>query len=91
MQHIWQQRRKLAPIFYGDADAGKIMKYDNYNYFASQCQIRIEMAFGTMMNTKWGILQKPVCMRVSRIKYILVAIARLHHYCINERITRGDQ
>jgi DDE superfamily endonuclease len=27
----------LASIYYGDA--GKIPKYDNYNYFASQCRI----------------------------------------------------
>jgi DDE superfamily endonuclease len=46
---------KLASTVYGDA--GKITKYDNYNYFASHCRIRIEMAFG-MMNTKWCFLQK---------------------------------
>jgi DDE superfamily endonuclease len=75
----------LASIYY--VDAAKITKYDNYNYFASQCRIRIEMAFG-MMNTKWDILQKPLRIRVSRIKFILVVIAKLHNYCINEQITR---
>jgi DDE superfamily endonuclease len=77
----------LASIYFGDAS--KITKYNNYNYFASQCRIRIEMAFG-MMTTMWRILQKPLRLKVSRIKYILLAIAKLHNYCINERISRGN-
>jgi DDE superfamily endonuclease len=77
----------LASIYYGDAS--KITKYDNNNYFASQCRIRIEMAFD-MMNTKWGILQNPLRVKVSRIKYILLEIAKLHNYCINARISRGN-
>jgi DDE superfamily endonuclease len=75
----------LAAIFFGQA--GKVFENDNFNYYASQCRIRIEMAFG-MMSRKWGILQKPLQIRVTRIKYVLMSIARLHNYCINERMTR---
>jgi hypothetical protein len=48
------------------------------------------MAF-VMMTTKWCILQKPMHTRVSKIKYIFLEIAKLHNYCINELITRGEQ
>jgi hypothetical protein len=41
----------------------KVKKHDNFNYFASQCCIQIEMAFGLMVN-KWGILNRPLPMRL---------------------------
>jgi DDE superfamily endonuclease len=75
----------LIPIF-GGAQA-KVKKHDNFNYFASQCRIRIEMAFGLMVN-KWGILNRPLSMRLRHVKFLVVCIARLHNFCINERILR---
>jgi DDE superfamily endonuclease len=75
----------LIPIF-GGAQA-KVKKHDDFNYFASQCRIRIEMAFGLMVK-KWGILNKPLSLKLRHAKHLIVCIARLHNYCINERILR---
>ena len=77
----------LAPIFFGNRS--KMEDYDNYNYFASQCCIRIEMAFG-LMSMKWGLLQRPLRLPVSRIKFLIVALGRLHNYCINERLSSNQ-
>jgi DDE superfamily endonuclease len=43
----------MVPVYQGLAK--QQAKYDNFNYFASQLRIRIEMAFG-IMTQKWGIL-----------------------------------
>lgn len=64
-------------------------KYDNFNYFASQCRIRVEMAFG-MMNMKWGILQHPVGCSISNLRWMIQAIGSLHNFCINERLARTE-
>jgi hypothetical protein len=60
---------------------------DNWNFYASQCRIRIEMAFG-LMKQKWGILQSPLRVQLKNVQRIVIAVAHLHNYCINERI--GD-
>jgi hypothetical protein len=74
---------KLVPLYSG-MDR-KIKKYDDFNYYGSQLRIRIEMAFG-MMYRKWGILWRPVQVKVEKIRVLAVAIAMLHNYCINERV-----
>jgi hypothetical protein len=76
----------LASIFYGNVRANSLN--DNFNYYASQCRIRIEMAFG-LMTAKWGILHRPLQQKLGNIKHIAYSIARLHNYCIRERITMG--
>jgi hypothetical protein len=58
---------------------------DNFNFFASQLRIRIEMAFGLMVK-KWGILARPLSIKMIKMKRLMVAIARLHNFCINERL-----
>ena len=60
---------------------------DNANYFISQLRIRIEMAFG-MMSMKWGILQRPLGMKLSSVKNLMCCIARLHNFCIDERLKK---
>ncbi len=42
------------------------------------------MAFGLMVK-KWGILQRPITIHMQNIKHLILAIARLHNFCINER------
>jgi DDE superfamily endonuclease len=59
--------------------------YDNFNFYASQLRIRIEMAFG-LMYKKWGILWRPVQVKMERVKILALTIATLHNYCIDERI-----
>lgn len=63
----------------------EIPQYSDFNYFASSCRIRIEMAFGLMM-TKWCILQTPLINNLDHIRNLLLAVARLHNYCIAQRI-----
>ena len=58
---------------------------DNYNFYASQLRIRVEMSFG-MMQMKWGILWKPLKVSLTNVKHIITSISRLHNFCINERI-----
>ena len=73
----------LVPIFRGEN--ARIPCNDNFNYYASQCRIRIEMAFGLMVK-KWGILSSPLKCKLQNIKRLIVAIARLHNFCIDERL-----
>lgn len=60
-------------------------KYDNFNYYASQCRIRVEMAFG-MMQMKWGILQRSTGCTIANTRWLAQAVARLHNFCIDERL-----
>jgi hypothetical protein len=79
----YQPTEHMVPVYQG---ADKLVpKYDDFNFFASQCRIRIEMAFG-MMQAKWGILQRPLGCSINNMLWLTQAIARLHNYCINERL-----
>lgn len=81
----YEATEHLVPIYHG-VDRLKD-KNDDFNFFASQLRIRIEMAFG-LMQVKWGILQRPVQSKLSNVKNMVQAIARLHNYVINERLLR---
>ena len=76
----------LVPIFRGEH--ALVARNDNFNFFASQLRIRIEMAFGLMVK-KWGILARPLTIKLKNVKRLVVAIAKLHNFCINERIGRN--
>jgi hypothetical protein len=39
-----------------------------------------------MMQAKWGILQRPLTCSMGNMVWLAQAIARLHNYCINERL-----
>ena len=73
---------QLVPLFFGDA--AKRKEYDNFNYYGSQCRIRIEMAFGVMAR-KWSILLKPYTGSLYNVPRLWKAIARLHNFVIDER------
>lgn len=79
----YQPTENLVSIFGGDLALKK--DNDNFNFFASQLRIRIEMAFG-LMTRKWGILQRPLSNALPSIKHIICCIARLHNFCIDERL-----
>jgi hypothetical protein len=70
-------------MYYG-ADKLK-HKYDNFNFYASQLRICIEMAFG-MMTRKWGMYRRPLLVGLDKIKFIVKVVGRLHNFCINKRI-----
>ena len=76
----------LISLFYGNQRRNLLN--NNFNYAASCCRIRIEMAFG-LMNTKWCILNRPLKQPLRNVKYVAYAIARLHNYCITERLSRN--
>ena len=73
----------LVPIFGGSL--ATIPSNSNFNFYASQCRIRIEMAFGVMVQ-KWGILKTPLTCKLKHVWKIVVSIARLHNFCINEQL-----
>ena len=73
----------LVPIFRGEHALS--IKNDNFNFFASQLRIRIEMAFGLMVK-KWGILSRPLTIKLKNVKRLVVSIAKLHNFCIDERL-----
>lgn len=75
----------LVPVYQGLCKMEP--RYDNFNYFASQVRIRIEMAFG-IMTMKWGILQHPIGCSLSNLRWLIQAIASLHNFCISERLAR---
>jgi DDE superfamily endonuclease len=79
----YQPSERLVPIFGGDLALKP--DNDNFNYFASQLRIRIEMAFG-LMTRKWGILQKPLTNQLPNYKHLICCIARLHNFCIDEQL-----
>ena len=73
----------LISLYYGQNRRKAL--YDNFNYYGSQCHIRIEMTFG-MMQTKWGILDRTIPLSVKQTGKVICAIARLHNFVINERL-----
>jgi hypothetical protein len=79
---------RICSIYYGVSRS--IPLYDNFNYYASQCRIRIEMAFG-LMTMKWGILARPLQLSVQQAGLLMHAIARLHNFVINERLETVDE
>jgi hypothetical protein len=79
----YEPMEHMAPISGGNE--GRMKENGTFNYFASQLRIRIEMAFGLMVN-KWGILQHPSRVPLKHIKFMMIAIAKLHNFCINERL-----
>ncbi len=77
----------LIPIFRGENALSA--RNDNFNFFGSQLRIRIEMAFGLMVK-KWGILARPLTIKLKNIKRLVIAIAKLHNFCINERLATAS-
>ena len=72
----------LTPSSSGSVD----LTHDAYNFFQSQIRIHIERAFG-ILNTVFGILQKPLKYEVPTTCLIVQACLRLHNW----RIDRGCQ
>ena len=77
----------FRPVIFGGAKK-KIARYSNFCYYASQLRIRIEMAFGLMV-MKWCILWRPINIRMNGLKLLVLAIAKVHNFCINERVGMG--
>ena len=74
---------KLLPIYRSEQAVNE--RYDNFNFYASQLCIHIEMAFGVMVK-RWGLLQRPITISICKIKHLICSIGVLHNFCINEQI-----
>jgi hypothetical protein len=49
----------------------------------SQCRIRVEMAFGMMVN-RFGLLQSPLRVSILHVGPLMQCIARLHNFILNQ-------
>jgi hypothetical protein len=74
----------MASPYSGTTGATK----DTYNFYHSQLQIQIECAFG-ILTKRWAILWSaiPVNIRIKKTVALVVALAKLHNFCINARHT----
>ena len=54
-----------------------------FNYYLSHLRVKIEQDFGFMTN-KWIILDSPIKTTVAHASHLIMCIARLHNYVINE-------
>ncbi|CAB1109761.1 unnamed protein product [Ectocarpus sp. CCAP 1310/34] len=52
---------------------------DSYNFYQSQARIFIEQAFGNMVKT-WGILWRPLQVKLGRVSSVMNAVVRLHNF-----------
>eukprot|EP00644_Phytophthora_capsici_P018163 jgi/Phyca11/68342/gw1.25.311.1 len=57
---------------------------DSYNFHVSQLRIRVEMAFGLLVNT-WRILKQPLLVSLRHCRILISACFRLHNFCITQR------
>ncbi len=58
---------------------------DNYNFYHSQLRIRVECAFG-MLVQRWGLLRMamPRNIAVPKVVALVIALAKIHNFCIGE-------
>ena len=56
---------------------------DTFNFYLSQCRIRVEMTFGRLV-AKWRILKKPLMCCMENNMRIISACTRLHNFCIDQ-------
>ena len=64
---------------------------DSYNFFFSQLRIKIECAFGVLVN-RWGFLRTraPQKYTVEKTMATVSCLCRLHNFFINERLSKKD-
>lgn len=79
----YEASERLVSMYCGLNRQSKVN--DSFNFYASQCRIRIEMAFG-LMQMKFGILWRPLKIKLKNVKFVILAISRLHNFIINERL-----
>ena len=65
---------------------------DDYNFFHSQLRIRIECAFGMLVN-RWGLLRRALSSQMSfnRSLLLVMTLCRLHNFCISERLRHKER
>ncbi|CAM9391742.1 unnamed protein product, partial [Pylaiella littoralis] len=59
---------------------------DALNYHLSQCRIAIEQTFGILVSIKWGILWKPLELRLGNVAPLVESLVRLHNFCRDRKV-----
>ncbi|KAE8977487.1 hypothetical protein PR003_g23271 [Phytophthora rubi] len=67
----------------------KTKAHSDYNFYLSQLRIRIEMAFGLLVN-KWQIFKRPLVVDFVNMKKVIKTYMKLHNFCIDERMKTED-
>lgn len=63
----------------------KSPEHSAYNFYLSQLRIRIEMAFGLLVN-KWRIFQRALVVDYVHTGLVIKTCMKLHNYCIDDRL-----
>ena len=63
--------------------------HDAFNFYLSQLCIRIEMAFGRLVN-KWQVLKIKQNFRLKKTSEILLTCAQLHNYVIDQQFLEKE-
>ena len=61
---------------------------DDFDFYQSSNRMAIECAFGILVR-RWGVLWRPLAMAFERRAPLIVALMRLHNFCIDERLQAG--
>ncbi|KUF83284.1 Far upstream element-binding protein 3 [Phytophthora nicotianae] len=61
----------------------------DFNFYLSQLRIRIEMAFGLLVN-KWQIFKKPLVVDFKNVSKVIKTCMKLHNFCTNETLINAD-
>ena len=70
---------------------GIVSLYDDaYNFYVSQLRITIERAFGVLVH-RWAILRRPLNIPTEKVGPFVMALCRLHNYCIDEKERDADK
>ena len=56
---------------------------DCFNYWLSSARIHIEQAFGLLVR-RWGILWRPLRLKVSKAAKLIIILCKLHNFVIDE-------
>jgi hypothetical protein len=60
---------------------------DDYNFYHSQVRIKVECAFGMLIN-RWGIMRRALSAQMSlkKIGSLIICLCQLHNFCIDQRL-----
>ena len=58
---------------------------DDFDFYQSSNRMAIECAFGILVR-RWGALWRPLAMAFPRRAPFIIALMRLHNFCIDERL-----
>lgn len=63
---------------------------DSFNFYLSQVRIKIEQTFGIFLN-RWGLFQRPLGMRLRTVPLLILSVAKVHNFVMNERYPNADE